>query len=106
MTTMQWSRPMDTCPWSPTAGPSCAKSPGACAGITATKGRLALLGAPGTSTANTNASAKASATGGVELCLLINMASSDECGLLLFITKCLTIRIASTLDSNDIVFLD
>ena len=52
MTTMQWSRPMDTCPWSPTAGPSCAKSPGACAGITATKGRLALLGAPGTSTAN------------------------------------------------------
>ena len=64
MTTMQGSRPMDTCPWRPTARPSCAKSPGACAGITATKGRLALLGAPPPSPATPNASAKASAAGG------------------------------------------
>ena len=55
---------METCPLKPTTRPSCAMTLRACAGITATKGRLALLGAPGTSTANTNASAKASAAGG------------------------------------------
>ena len=49
-------------------------SPSACAGFTATKGRLALLGAPSTFTANTNASAKASLPGelvAIVLCLIV-----------------------------------
>ena len=76
------------------ARPSCAKPPGACAGITATKGRLALLGAPGPSTANPTASAKVSAAGGaarrIVLCIdnemisnisMRNVASYDAAGV-------------------------